>query len=93
MHELACLGLPVVILTIADNQVAPAKAWRRAGLGEHLGALIDVVDSAACEVLGSVLTSSERRLRMAEKAWSGQDGLGAQRVSRRVLALVGADAD
>jgi spore coat polysaccharide biosynthesis predicted glycosyltransferase SpsG len=93
LHELACLGLPAVILTIADNQVAPAKAWQRAGLGEHLGALIDGVDSAACEVLGSVLKSSERRLRMAEKAWSGQDGLGSQRVARRVLGLMGAVAD
>lgn len=93
LHELACLGLPAVILTIADNQVAPAEAWQRAGLGEHLGALIDVVDSAACEVLGSVLTSSERRLRMAEKAWGSQDGLGSQRVARRVLGFVGADAD
>lgn len=93
LHELACLGLPVVILTIADNQVAPAEAWRRAGLGEHLGALIDVEDSAACEVLGSVLTSSEQRLRMAEKAWRSQDGLGSQRVALRVLGLVGADAD
>jgi len=93
LHELACLGLPVVTLTIADNQVVPAEAWQRAGLGENLGALIDVEDLAACEVLGSVLRSSEKRLRMAGKAWGSQDGFGAQRVARRALGLVGADAD
>jgi spore coat polysaccharide biosynthesis predicted glycosyltransferase SpsG len=93
LHELACLGLPVVTLTIADNQVAPAEAWQRAGLGKNLGAVTEVNDLAACEVIDSVLRRSEERLRMAEKAWGSQDGLGSQRVARRVLGLAGADAD
>jgi len=92
LHELACLGVPAVIVTIADNQVAPAEAWKGEGFGEYLGAIADVNDATACEVLASVLKRPEWRLQMAEKAWSHQDGLGAQRVAQKLLSKTGPDA-
>ena len=91
LHELACLGIPVVIVTIASNQVAPAEAWQRAGFGENLGALSDITDSAASNVLKSILGRSEKRFQMAVKAWNSQDGLGAQRVANRLLGQMGAE--
>lgn len=91
LHELACLGIPVVIVTIADNQVAPAEAWQRAGFGENLGTLSDITDSTASTVLKSILGSSEKRFQMAVKAWNSQDGMGAQRVANRLLDQMGAE--
>jgi spore coat polysaccharide biosynthesis predicted glycosyltransferase SpsG len=84
LHELACLGLPLVILTIAGNQKTPAEAWERAGFGVNLGEIGAVDDMVACGVLASMVEDSERRLQMAQRAWEEQDGLGAQRVAHRL---------
>jgi len=67
-------------MTIADNQVAPAEAWQRAGFGVNLGEIDAVDDMVACGVLASMVEDSERRLQMAQRAWEEQDGLGAQRL-------------
>jgi spore coat polysaccharide biosynthesis predicted glycosyltransferase SpsG len=85
LHELACLGEPTVMVTIAENQVAPARAWQEAGLGTVLGELGSVRDEVASALLKSCLADGERRLAMAKRAWDMQDGRGAERVARELV--------
>lgn len=81
LYELACLGLPAFILTIADNQVPGAKAWERAGLGYYLGPQEGLDLGAAARVVQARL--ADRTWLEAARALGQQqvDGRGAERVA------------
>ncbi len=86
LHEVACLGLPVVILSIAENQVAPAVAWQSEGLGVYLGNLTRLADREAIQKLKELLIDREIRAGFARKAWRIQDGNGGRRVAECLIA-------
>jgi spore coat polysaccharide biosynthesis predicted glycosyltransferase SpsG len=91
LHELACLGIPVVILTIAENQRVSAESWDSAGFGVSLGDLAWVEDVTACRVIETLAGNRKGRYEMSQKAWASQDGLGAQRVAKKLLKRTGLD--
>ncbi|MBS0264661.1 MAG: UDP-2,4-diacetamido-2,4,6-trideoxy-beta-L-altropyranose hydrolase [Planctomycetes bacterium] len=84
--ELACLGVPAIILVIAENQRQNAKLLSESGsflnLGEHR--LVDAPQIA--NAIGSLLASSEKRQAMSALGRIMVDGKGAARVCERFLA-------
>jgi UDP-2,4-diacetamido-2,4,6-trideoxy-beta-L-altropyranose hydrolase len=84
--ERACLGLPTIAMTIADNQLAIAAALAAAGAAEVLGPserctprqIADTVDRLAGDVVA--------RRRMSAAAAALCDGLGAARVAEAMCA-------
>lgn len=87
LHELACLGVPPVIVSIADNQLSPAKAWHEAGLAINLGSLPTLsIDDAAAQ-LKALLQQPDHRLTMARQCWEAQDGCGADRVAAALIGV------
>lgn len=81
LHELACLGVPPVIVSIADNQLSPAHAWHEAGLALNLGSLHTISTEEAAAQLKSLLQNPDERLTLARRCWEAQDGCGTERVA------------
>jgi UDP-2,4-diacetamido-2,4,6-trideoxy-beta-L-altropyranose hydrolase len=78
--ELAFLGVPNVILVLADNQRGIAEGLDEAGTAINLGWHESVEASAIRDHVESLLTHEKRRLRMAQAAQTLVDGKGAGRV-------------
>lgn len=87
LHELASLGVPAVVLAIADNQIAPGMAWEKAGLGIYLGMLPSLNESQAQKKLSELLYDGTQRQVLAQRCWETQDGLGAERTAAALLSL------
>jgi UDP-2,4-diacetamido-2,4,6-trideoxy-beta-L-altropyranose hydrolase len=80
--ELACLGVPTLLIVIADNQRAPAKAAAECGFAQLLGR-IDQLDAASiAEALAQLCGDAVRRDAMSRRGRETVDGRGAERVVR-----------
>ena len=78
--ELAFMGIPNVILVLADNQRGIAEGLDEAGTAINLGWHESVEAAAIRDHVESLLTDEKRRLRMARAAQTLVDGKGADRV-------------
>lgn len=82
--ETAMLGLPTLILQIADNQRANAQAWDRMGVAIDLGALDDLNAGRLRDQLVKLAGNPELRKRMSVLGREHVDGLGAGRLAREL---------
>lgn len=89
LHELACLGVTPVIVSIADNQRFPGMAWEAAGMGHYLGSAETLDEQAVIRSLQDLLGDPGRCLDMAARGRRAQDGLGACRVALALGELGG----
>ncbi|MEN3943437.1 UDP-2,4-diacetamido-2,4,6-trideoxy-beta-L-altropyranose hydrolase [Prosthecobacter sp. SYSU 5D2] len=88
LHELACLGVPPVIVCIADNQFFPAQSWHEAGMAINLGPSPEIQPQEAVRHLQRLLSLPEERMALARRCWQAQDGQGAARVAEALLRQV-----
>jgi spore coat polysaccharide biosynthesis predicted glycosyltransferase SpsG/ribosomal protein S18 acetylase RimI-like enzyme len=86
--EAACMGLPGVVLILAENQVPVAEGIARLGLALNLGFRDRVSLSTICDTLGRLQTDQALRLRMSARGRRLVDGRGAARVVRRLRTRV-----
>ena len=84
--ELACLGVPMVTVVAAANQVSVDRTLREAGASAGAGALDDTLDARLRETVVALMADDARRCRMAERGRSLVDGYGAARVARAIGA-------
>lgn len=86
-HEAACLGTPMIIVCVADNQAPAYREFVRRGAALEGGVAggVDSVKFAA--VAAELLGSSQLRARCAAAAREAVDGQGAQRVSNQIRQL------
>lgn len=82
--ETAMLGLPTLILQIADNQRANAQAWDRMGVAVDLGSLDDLSAGKLRDQLVKLAGNPELRERMSVFGREHVDGLGAGRLAREL---------
>jgi UDP-2,4-diacetamido-2,4,6-trideoxy-beta-L-altropyranose hydrolase len=79
--EMAFMGLPFLVITLAENQAGIAKGLEQAGaaiaLGWHEDLNPDQIRSAVCELL----RNPDRRTGMSEAGQALVDGYGARRVA------------
>jgi spore coat polysaccharide biosynthesis predicted glycosyltransferase SpsG len=78
--ELALMGLPMLVLTLADNQQATAEGFEAHQAAISLGADISADGKKVSEVLGKLLVDKERRRSLSSNAQRLVDGCGASRV-------------
>jgi UDP-2,4-diacetamido-2,4,6-trideoxy-beta-L-altropyranose hydrolase len=79
--ERMCVGLPSLVVSIAENQRPGAEALAEDGLIQYLGAAQDVGSAELAEALEGILAG---RQDLAEQSLRGRlmvDGLGAQRAA------------
>jgi UDP-2,4-diacetamido-2,4,6-trideoxy-beta-L-altropyranose hydrolase len=86
--EMCLLGLPAILIDLAENQTPVARELGRKQVAVHLGSSKEVT---AAEILGNVqslLLSTERRVSLSQRSRELVDGEGAERV---MAAIHGGD--
>ena len=87
--ELACMGVPMLVMPVADNQVPVARAICRAGAGAGLafGSLESWSPKELEGCVDSLLSDATQRAAMARAGQCSVDGQGALRVVQAMRAL------
>ena len=85
--ERCCVGLPAILITLADNQRRAAAALADAGAGVTLGWYEDVTSGDLVEAIESLTRSPETLAAMSRSASTIADGLGTQRVRHEIMRL------
>jgi RimJ/RimL family protein N-acetyltransferase len=84
--ERCCLGLPALLVEIADNQRGVIATLERAGAAISVGPAAQTDPEAMAGVLRALLADGKRRTQMAAANASLVDGRGAERI---LLAAIG----
>ena len=85
--ELAFIGLPALLIVLADNQTGIAEGLEEAGTAVSLGWHYELSESVIARELGLLLRDSSRRSDMSERGQQIVDGRGSQRVSSTLSRL------
>jgi UDP-2,4-diacetamido-2,4,6-trideoxy-beta-L-altropyranose hydrolase len=83
--ELACLGLPMLLIITADNQRGVAARLQELGIAEVLGWHEDFPAADSLSRITSLLSDQSRRSRMSTLGRNLVDGQGAARVIEAML--------
>lgn len=78
--ELAFMGLPSVIITVADNQSAIAQQLGKMGITISLGWHQKLTVKQLTTTISELLSAQKQRQQMSKKGRQLVDGLGSQRV-------------
>lgn len=82
-YESAYLGLPMILVTIADNQIINAKAWESYGCGISLGS-VEELNKNLNNTLSFLKTSLKIFSDMSENCLKIIDGKGVKRIVDQV---------
>lgn len=89
--ERMCLGLPALVVSIAENQRPTCEALGAAGLIAYLGDARTVTAATIREALASLLADPERLAQLSSRGRVLVDGAGASRVVDVLLGGAGGD--
>lgn len=84
LWERACLGLPSLILSIADNQIDLAETFGECGFGLYLGHAKNIKAHEIFQALATMIRSSSMLRHFSRSSMQLTDGHGAERVTRRL---------
>lgn len=84
--ERACLGLPAIVVAIADNQIELCEQLSCLQIGEYIGYFKEVSTEDIYEALNKMLSNPQRLLQLKLKALQVVDGKGASRVITYLLS-------
>jgi UDP-2,4-diacetamido-2,4,6-trideoxy-beta-L-altropyranose hydrolase len=87
-YEAACLGLPVLLVTIADNQTINAQGWVAKKAAIHLGFANGLTEEDIIEGLNAFSRNPELLTRMSRNAFNTVDGDGAKRVKDLIISKI-----
>lgn len=87
-YELAYLGVPNIILVLADNQRKIADGLDSYGISINLGWFEDVTEEGIKEAVGELIENRERREEMNMKGRELVDGKGVERVVEEICAVI-----
>ena len=79
--ERCCLGLPGIIVAVADNQIEMTRALADAGHHRFLGKSRDVTAGSLAHAVAELLSDRDALCTMAGKSFRLTDGRGAERVA------------
>jgi UDP-2,4-diacetamido-2,4,6-trideoxy-beta-L-altropyranose hydrolase len=84
--ERACMGLPSLVMSVADNQTELAATVQIAGIGWNLGRHGDFRVTCLADGLARLATDAVARAEMARRGPELVDSMGAVRVTDRMKA-------
>ena len=85
--ERCCLGLPALLVAVAENQEYPGRMAERTGAAKYLGRSADVTAEFLAVEIWKFLERPNLLREMSEKGVAQVDGLGADRVIREMKRL------
>lgn len=80
-YEAAACGLPMILVTIAANQVPQSRAWSEMGAAIYLGAMEHVQGSHLASAFQNVMNDHQRRQNMCLAGSQAVQGAGAKYVA------------
>lgn len=89
--ERCCVGLPTLLVTLADNQIRAGEALVRAGAAVSAGWHSDVNEARLAFCIAGLADDSDRLAAMSRAAAAITDGRGVERVSDALDELVRGD--
>jgi UDP-2,4-diacetamido-2,4,6-trideoxy-beta-L-altropyranose hydrolase len=78
--EMCLLGLPAILIDLAENQTPVAQELGRQGAAIHLGSSRAVTAAAIAEKVRTLLLSTESRVALSRQSRDSVDGKGTDRV-------------
>lgn len=90
--ELLHLGVPLILVTLAENQREIAASLAAAGVAEVLGWHAGITTASIASAVTSLAGDLERRRAMGERGREMVDGRGADRVAEAIGSLASAGA-
>jgi UDP-2,4-diacetamido-2,4,6-trideoxy-beta-L-altropyranose hydrolase len=90
--ERCCLGLPSVVLAVADNQVEVARALSDHGCLNYLGRAAEVTAASLAQALSDLLRDAAALGAMAERSATLVDAQGSERVAQLLAGAPAAQA-
>jgi len=82
--ERACLGIPSVLLALAENQEGIGRAMQGAEAALYLGCARDVTEEDLARAITGLILAPDVRCRMAAEGMRLSDGLGVERVMAEI---------
>ncbi|MGE0483645.1 MAG: UDP-2,4-diacetamido-2,4,6-trideoxy-beta-L-altropyranose hydrolase [Gammaproteobacteria bacterium] len=89
--ELCCLGVPMLLAVVADNQQANAEGLVAAGAARSLGGWQDISSAGIAAAVTSLLADADARRLMADSGLNLVDGRGAARVAMAMMPARSSD--
>jgi len=86
-YEVACCGLPMLLITIANNQIAQSCAWSKLGAARWMGNLKDMNSTNLLNVFHSLMRDPQARVAMSHKGSYSIDGKGAEHCAKCILTI------
>ncbi len=83
--ERCCLGLPSLIVSLADNQVSIAQAIDYLGAGVYIGPSQDVDAAVLCRAICNVVECEGALAALSKASYSRVDGLGVDRLREAMV--------
>lgn len=90
--EVACLGVPALLLAAADDQLGGASDYAATGAAAYLGDGRTADPELVRTAVSRLLADRPQRVAMSRIARALIDGEGARRIAEAVLAVAGANA-
>jgi UDP-2,4-diacetamido-2,4,6-trideoxy-beta-L-altropyranose hydrolase len=84
-YELCYMGLPALLLVVAENQRLIAERLAQLGIAVNAGTPRELSGEVLVRELQALIESSERRRAMSQQARELVDGLGSERVRAALL--------
>lgn len=78
--ELARCAVPMILISIADNQENQCRGWNSRGAAIYLGAVREIRAHQLLDAFRELMLNTNKRLAMAQRAHQLVDGHGAQRL-------------
>jgi spore coat polysaccharide biosynthesis predicted glycosyltransferase SpsG len=85
--EVACLGRPMLLTAVADDQLPVGPPFAGTGAALWLGDGRTLEPESAAEAVSGILASPDSRLELARRAHALVDGEGARRVAEALAEL------
>lgn len=83
--ERCCLGLPALVVTVADNQEALTEAAAREGAVRWMGTASEVGSDRIRDAVLALRRNPAALQRMTARAMKLVDGLGAERIAKELI--------
>jgi UDP-2,4-diacetamido-2,4,6-trideoxy-beta-L-altropyranose hydrolase len=84
--ERCVMGLPSIVIITADNQRKMATDLAQSGVIVLLGDAVDVSEKVLTDTIAALISNPGRRSKMRSDSMDLVDGLGAARVTERLLS-------
>jgi len=82
--ERCCLGLPALLVALADNQINIAKALDSIGACVYIGTIRTASTPIMRDAIFDLLSAKDRLKMLSEKAYSLVDGMGVDRICQEM---------